>query len=121
MVLSGKSDGTTCTTLTNDVTPLKTALQIQQLQHVLDCTNIIIIHWCSYCVDSGTYSGSTSLPTVLAGKCDGTTCTTLTTDVTALKACMSTPTNAACTATYGSAGKSFCKKINNIAFVFVLC
>ena len=66
-----------------------------------------------YCVDSGTYSGSTSLPTVLAGKCDGTTCTTLTTDVTALKACMSTPTNAACTATYGSAGKSFKKKFNN--------
>ena len=40
---------------------------------------------------------------VLLAKCDETTCTTLTTDVTALKGCMTSPTDPSCTGTYSDA------------------
>ena len=45
----------------------------------------------------GTYSASTSIPSVLAAKCDSTTCTATTTDVTTLKNCFTNPSAAACT------------------------
>ena len=48
----------------------------------------------------GTYGGTTTLPTVLAGKCDGATCTTLNTDMTAVKSCFANPTDSSCTGTY---------------------
>lgn len=48
----------------------------------------------------GTYGAATALPAVLAGKCSGTTCTTLNTDVTSIKSCFTDPTAAACTGSY---------------------
>ena len=39
----------------------------------------------------------------MLAKCDETTCTTLTTDVTALKGCMTDPSASSCTDTYGVA------------------
>ena len=48
----------------------------------------------------GVYGGATALPTVLADKCDGSTCSTLTTDVTAVKSCLTDPTAADCTGCY---------------------
>ena len=94
--MPGKCDGATCTTLTACMTDPTSTL----------CTN--------------TYGGSSSLPSVVAGlsddkslpdidikiqynyfhwlkgKCDSSTCTTLT-------ACMTDPTSTACTNTYGGA------------------
>jgi len=46
---------------------------------------------------SGTYSGTTALPAVIAGKCDSTTCTTLNSEVTIIKSCLTDPKAAACT------------------------
>ena len=48
----------------------------------------------------GTYGGTATLPTVLAGKCDGATCTTLNTDMTAVKSCLTNPTASSCTGAY---------------------
>ena len=42
------------------------------------------------------------MPKVVAAKCDGSTCTSLTTDVTALKSCMNDPTATACTTAYAA-------------------
>ena len=47
----------------------------------------------------GTYSASTSIPSVLAAKCDSTTCTATATDVTTLKNCFTNPSSSACTGT----------------------
>lgn len=47
--------------------------------------------------ESGTYGASTSLPSVLAGKCNGATCTTLTGEMTTVKSCLTNPAAAACT------------------------
>ena len=47
------------------------------------------------CFISATYGTATNLPMVLAGKCDGSTCTTLTTDLDVVKACFADPTDAA--------------------------
>ena len=41
-----------------------------------------------------TYGTAGTLPLVLAGKCDGSTCTTLTTDLDVVKACFADPTDA---------------------------
>ena len=46
---------------------------------------------------TGVYGGPSALPTVVAGKCDGSTCSTLTTDVTAVKSCLTDPTASDCT------------------------
>ena len=46
---------------------------------------------------SGTYGGTTALPAVIAGKCDGTTCTTLNSEVTIIKSCLTNPAAAVCT------------------------
>ena len=43
-----------------------------------------------------TYGTASSLPMVLAGKCDGSTCTTLTTDLDVVKTCFTDPTDANC-------------------------
>ena len=37
---------------------------------------------------TGTYGGSTALPSVLAVKCDSTTCATLTSDLDVVKECL---------------------------------
>merc|ERR1711936_1030802 len=46
-----------------------------------------------------TYSAATTLPKVLVGKCDQTTCTTLTTDMTTVKSCLTSPTDSGCSYT----------------------
>lgn len=55
---------------------------------------------------SGAYSSTTSLPSVLAGKCAGTTCTTLTTEMATVKSCLSNPSAAACTGQINSLPKA---------------
>ena len=42
-----------------------------------------------------TYGTAGTLPLVLAGKCEDSTCTTLTTDLDVVKACFTDPTDAA--------------------------
>ena len=41
-----------------------------------------------------TYGGPSTLPLVLADKCDGATCSTITSDLDVVKACFSDPTDA---------------------------
>ena len=43
---------------------------------------------------SATYSGPSTLPLVLADKCDGSTCSTITSDLDVVKACFTDPTDA---------------------------
>ena len=49
---------------------------------------------------SGTYGSAASLPTVLAGKCEGSTCSALTTinaDILTIKKCFDNPSASDCT------------------------
>ena len=41
-----------------------------------------------------------TIPTALAAKCESDICTTLTTETTAVKSCLTDPTATACTGTY---------------------
>ena len=50
---------------------------------------------------------------VLSGKCPTSTCTTLTTDMTAVKSCLTDPTAAGCTGTY-SAATTLPKIVSNV-------
>jgi len=49
------------------------------------------------------YSSASSLPSVLAAKCDQTTCTSLSNDLTAISSCMTDPSSSTCTSSYGGA------------------
>ena len=51
----------------------------------------------------GTYGGTSSLPTVLAGKCDGATCTafaTINQDILIIKKCFNNPSALDCTSKF---------------------
>merc|ERR1719282_2027715 len=85
-VLAAKCDQTTCTSLSNDLTALTSSTTALQ-ECMTDPTS-------TGCTNS--YSGPSTLPSVVAGKCDGATCTTL-------EACMTDPTSVSCTGTYGGA------------------
>ena len=43
-----------------------------------------------------TYGGPSTLPSVLSGKCDSTSCSTLTSDLATVKSCLTDPTASAC-------------------------
>ena len=51
---------------------------------------------------SGTYGSAATLPSVLAGKCEGSTCSALTTinaDILTIKKCFDNPSASECTGT----------------------
>ena len=61
---------------------------------------IFLIILSNFCVEwliqifLATYGTAGTLPLVLAGKCEDSTCTTLTTDLDVVKACFNDPTDA---------------------------
>ena len=110
-MLAGKCEESTCASLTTDLAAAKTDLDVIKacFNDPSDATNCQGNNYiCTYyqysfevsngffmCFISATYGTATNLPLVLAGKCDGSTCTTLTTDLDVVKACFADPTDAA--------------------------
>ena len=47
-----------------------------------------------------TYSDIKALPAIIDGKCDSSTCSTLTTEMSAVKSCLNDPTSTACKGIY---------------------
>ena len=61
---------------------------------------------------SATYGTSATLPMVLAGKCEDSTCSTLTSDLGVVESCMTDFTDNTCT--YKSTATSIPAKINEV-------
>jgi len=74
-----------------------TAQQLLDLEPIKACMADPTASSCT-----GTYGGSTALPSVLASKCDSTTCDSLTSDLGVVKECLKDPSATACTSTYSA-------------------
>ena len=104
-MLAGKCEGSKCASLNTDLASIKTDLDVVKAcfndpSDAVNCQGNNYIQFITWfqgsfeCFISATYGTANNLPMVLAGKCEDSTCTTLTTDLDVVKNCFNDPTDA---------------------------